>query len=102
MIYKIGVEPSHGGKFMGSAYDDERKLEAYKKGDWIYVYQGKDRLGEYDYGRFTTLDSLYMASVGIDYAENTNDFSDEDWNDLEEAEFDSVDIPDSDENEYTI
>ena len=102
MIYKIGVEPSHGGKFMGSAYYDERKFEAYKEGDWIYVYQGEDRLGEYDYGRFTTLDSLYMASVGINYAENTNDFSDEDWNDLEEAEFDSVDIPDSDENEYTI
>ena len=102
MIYKIGVESSHGGKFMGSAYDNERKLEAYKEDGWIYVYQGEDRLGEYDYNRFTTLDSLYMASVGIDYAENTNNFSDEDWNDLEETEFDSVDIPDYDENEYTI
>lgn len=102
MIYKIGVETNHGGKFMGSAYNNERKFEAYKEGDWIYVYQGEDRLGEYNYGRFTTLDSLYMASVGIDYAENTNDFSDEDLDNLEEAEFDSVDIPDSNENDYTI
>lgn len=102
MIYKIEVEINHEGTFMGSAYDNGRKLEAYKEGDWIYVYQGEDRLGEYDYGRFTTLDSLYIASVGIDYAVDTNDFSDEDWDNLEEAEFDSVDIPDSDENDYTI
>lgn len=102
MIYKIGVETNHKGKFMGSAYGNGRKFEAYKEGDWIYVYQGEDRMGEYDYGRFTTLDSLYMASVGIDYAENTNDFSDEDWDNLEEAEFDGIDIPDSDENNYTI
>lgn len=102
MIYRLGVESNHRGEFMGSAYGENRKLEAYKEGDWIYVYHGEDRMGEYDYGRFTTLDSLYMASAGIDYAENTDEFSDEDWDNLEEVEFDDVNIPDSDEFEYTI
>lgn len=87
---------------MGSAYDHGVKLEAYKEGDWIYVYQSEDRLGKYYHSRFTVLDSLYMASAEIDYAENTNDFSDEDWGDLEEVELVSVYIPDYDENKYTI
>lgn len=102
MIYKIGVEPSHGRKFMGSAYNNGEKLEAYKKGDWIYVFVGNNQIGRYNSGRFTVYDSLNMAAVGLADIYDTDDLSSEDYDDLDATYLDSVDIVDDDENEYTI
>lgn len=102
MIYKIEVETNHGGKSMGSAYYDERKFEAYKKGDWIYVFVGDNQIGRYNSGRFTVYDSLNMAAVGLADIYNTDDLSSEDYDDLDATDLDSVDIVDDDEYEYTI
>ena len=102
MIYKIGHELHIGKEFMGSAYNDGAKLEAYKKGDWIYVFVGNNQIGRYNSGRFTVYDSLNMAAVGLADIYNTDDLSSEDYDDLDAIDLDSVDIVDDDEYEYTI
>ena len=102
MIYKIGHELHIGEKFMGSAYNDGEKFEAYKKGDWIYVFVGDNQIGRYNSGRFTVYDSLNMAAVGLDDIYNTNDLESGDYDDLDAIELDSIDIIDDDEYEYTI
>lgn len=40
MIYKIGHDLHIGKEFMGSARSGGEKYEAYKDGDWIYVFVG--------------------------------------------------------------
>ena len=102
MIYRIGHELHIGKEFMGSAYNDGEKLEAYKKDDWIYVFVGNNQIGRYNSGRFTVYDSLNMAAVGLADIYNTDDLSSEDYNDLDAIDLDSVDIVDDDEYEYTI
>lgn len=102
MIYKIGHEAHHGKEFMGSAYNDREKLEAYKKGDWIYVFVGNTQIGRYNSGRFTVYDSLNMAAAGLSDIYNTDDLSSENYDDLDAIDLDSVDIVDDDEYEYTI
>ena len=102
MIYKKGQEAHHGKEFMGSAYSSGEKYEAYKNGDWIYVFVGNTQIGRYNSGRFTVYDSLNMAAIGLADIYNTNDLSSEDYDDLDAIELDSVDIVDDDEYKYTI
>ena len=102
MIYKIGHDLHIGKEFMGSARSGGEKYEAYKDGDWIYVFVGNTQIGRYNSGRFTVYDSLNMAAVGLSDVYNTNDLSSEDYDDLDVLELDSVDIVDDDEYEYTI
>lgn len=102
MIYKIEHELHIGEEFMGSARSGGEKYEAYKKGDWIYVFVGDTQIGRYNSGRFTVYDSLNMAAVGLADIHSTNDLSNEDYDDLDAIDLDSVDIIDGDEYEYTI
>lgn len=102
MIYRIGHDLHIGKEFMGSACSGGEKYEAYKDGDWIYVFVGNTQIGRYNSGRFTVYDSLNMAAVGLSDVYNTDDLSSEDYNDLDALELDSVDIVDGDEYEYTI
>lgn len=102
MIYKIGHELHIGKEFMGSARNGGEKYEAYKNGDWIYVFVGNTQIGRYNSGRFTVYDSLNMAAVGLADIYNTDDLSSEDYNDLDAIDLDSVNIVDDDEYEYTI
>ena len=102
MIYKIGHELHIGEEFMGSARSSGEKYEAYKKGDWIYVFVGNTQIGRYNSGRFTVYDSLNMAAIGLADIYNTNDLSIEDYDDLDAIDLDSVNIVDDDEYEYTI
>lgn len=102
MIYKLGHDLHIGKEFMGSARSGGEKYEAYKDGDWIYVFVGNTQIGRYNSGRFTVYDSLNMAAVGLSDIYNTDDLSSEDYDDLDAIELDSVDIIDGDEYEYTI
>lgn len=102
MIYKLGHDLHIGKEFMGSARSGGEKYEAYKDGDWIYVFVGNTQIGKYNSGRFTVYDSLNMAAVGLSDIYNTDDLSSEDYDDLDAIELDSVDIIDGDEYEYTI
>lgn len=102
MIYKIVQEMHCGKEFVGSAYNNGEKYEAYKDGNWIYVFLGDTQIGRYNSGRFTVYDSLNMAAVGLADIYNTNDLSSEDYDDLDVIKLDSVDIVDDDEYEYTI
>lgn len=102
MIYKIEQEMYCGKEFMGSARSSGEKYEAYKDGDWIYVFVGNTQMGRYNSGRFTVYDSLNMAAVGLADIYNTDDLSSEDYDDLDALDLDSVNIVDDDEYEYTI
>ena len=73
MIYRIGHDLHIGKEFMGSARSGGEKYEAYKDGDWIYVFVGNTQIGRYNSGRFTVYDSLNMAAVGLSDVYNTDD-----------------------------
>lgn len=102
MIYRPGHDLHIGEEFMGSARSGGEKYEAYRNGDWIYVFVGNTQIGRYNSGRFTVYDSLNMAAVGLSDIYNTDDLSSEDYDDLDALELDNVDIVDGDEYEYTI
>lgn len=102
MIYRIGHDLHIEKEFMGSARSSGEKYEAYKDGDWIYVFVGNTQIGRYNSGRFTVYDSLNMAAIGLSDVYSTDDLSDEDYDDLDALELDSVNIVDGDEYEYTI
>lgn len=91
-------------EYAGQGYvDGETRIVAYKRDGYIYVYEGRDRIGKYQEDKFTIMEDLYLAAAGIYCPEDRGDLSSEEYKDLERVDITDIDIAgNSEQYQYNL
>lgn len=80
-------------EYAGQGYvDGETRIVAYKRDEYIYVYEGNDRIGKYKEDKFTIMETLYLASAGISILEDRSYLNEEDYEDLDRVSITDINI----------
>ena len=102
MIYSLD-QMNNIKEYVGSAYCGTTKINVYKQGDFLHVYEANGiKMARHSADNFTIMESMYLAIAGCAYAENIGDIREDIFDRLEDIQLYKVDIPKNSEWEYKL
>lgn len=102
MIYSLD-QMNNIKEYVGSAYWGTTKINVYKQGDFLHVYEANGiKMARHSADNFTVMESMYLAIAGCAYAENAGDIREDIFDRLENIQLYKVDILENPQWEYKL
>lgn len=102
MIYSLD-QMNNIKEYVGSAYCGTTKINVYKQGDFLHVYEANGiKIARHSADNFTVMESMYLAIAGCAYAENAGDIREDIFDRLVDIHLTKVDIPENSQWEYKL
>lgn len=83
-------------EYVGSAYCGITKINVYKQGHFLHVYEDNGiKMARHSADNFTVMESMHLAIAGCAYAENVGDIREDIFDRLVDIYLTKVDIPEN-------
>ena len=90
-------------EYVGSAYCGTTKMNVYKQGDFLHVYEANSiKMARHSADNFTVMESMYLAIAGCTYAENAGNIKESILDRLGDIYLTKVDIPEDSQWRYRL
>ena len=102
MIYNLN-QMSDIKEYVGSACCGTTKINVYKQGDFLHVYEANGiKMARHSADNFTVMESMYLAIAGCAYAENIDNIREDIFDRLGDIYLTKVDISEDSQWRYRL